>query len=143
MAALLLAWKERRVLHVERVESALRKKGCVLFVRGGLKGIAEEVEGDIRVERGSTGSATETLVWQPSPAGPIVREREVRDPARRLAEFSREAGCVGSEIGKGDGVDAFGHDNVLGSETLEWIIEPYGLVRYEFGEYIGGEDFCE
>ena len=57
MAALLLARKERRVLHVERVESALRKKGCVLFVCGGLERIAEEVEGDIRVERGGTGSA--------------------------------------------------------------------------------------
>ena len=32
MAALILAWKERRVLHVERIESALRKKGRVLFV---------------------------------------------------------------------------------------------------------------
>lgn len=63
MAALFLAWKERRVLHVEWVEGALRKKGCVLFVCGGLEGIAEEVEGDIRVEGGGTGSAAETLVW--------------------------------------------------------------------------------
>ena len=80
MAALLLAWKERRVLHVERVESALRKKGCVLFVRGGLEGIAEEIEGDIRVERGGTGSAAETLIWQPSPAGAVVGKGEVRGP---------------------------------------------------------------
>ena len=57
MAALLLARKERRVLHVERVESALRKQGCVLLVCGGLEGIAEEVEGDIGVERGGAGSA--------------------------------------------------------------------------------------
>ncbi len=85
MAALLLAWKERRVLHVERVESALCKKGCILFVSGGLKRIAEEIEGDIRVERGGTRGATETLIWQPSPAGAIVREGEVGGP--------REAQC--------------------------------------------------
>lgn len=143
MAALLLAWKERRVLHVERIESALRKKGRVLLVCGGLEGIAEEVEGDIRVECGGTGSAAETLVWEPSPAGAIVREGKVRSPGRTIAEFSWEAGCVGSEISKGDGPDAFGHNNVGGSEMLKWIVEPYGLVRYEFGEDVGSEDLCE
>ena len=80
MAALLLVRKERRVLHVERVESALRKQGCVLFVCGGLESIAEEVEGDVGVERGGTGSAAETLVRQPSPAGAIVGKGEVRGP---------------------------------------------------------------
>jgi hypothetical protein len=95
-AALLLAWKECRVLHAKRVESALRKKGRILLVCGGLEGIAEEVEGDIRVEGGGTGSAAKTLVWQPSPAGAIVREGEARVPARCIAQFSWEAGYVGS-----------------------------------------------
>ena len=63
MAALLRAWKECRVLHVERIESALGKESCVLFVGGGLEGIAEEVEGDIRVKSGRTRSAAESLVW--------------------------------------------------------------------------------
>ena len=143
MAALLLAWKERRVLHVERAECALRKKGCVLFVRGSLESIAEEVECDIRVERSGPGSAAETLVWQPSPAGAIVRKGEVRRSARCISQFSREARGVGGEITKGDGLDASGHNNVLGSEMLKWIVEPNGLVRYEFGEDIGGKDLCE
>jgi hypothetical protein len=122
VAALLLAWKESRVLHVERVKSALRKKSCVLFVCSGLERIAEEVEGDIRVEGGCTGSAAETLVWQPSPAGAIVREGEVRGPARCGAEFSWEAGGVGSEISEGNGLDAFGHNYVFGSEILKRIV---------------------
>ena len=50
---------------------------------------------------------------------------------------------MGSEIGEGDGLDAFGHDNVLGCETLKWIVKPNGLVRDEFGEDIGSEDLCE
>ena len=58
-------------------------------------------------------------------------------------QFSWEAGGVGSEIGERDGLDAFGHNNVLGCETLKWIVEPNGLVRYEFGEDIGSEDLCE
>lgn len=118
MAALLLAWKERRVLHVERAECALRKKGCVLFVASSLEGIAEEVVGDIRVERSGTGSAAETQVWQPSPAGAIVREGEVRRSVRAIAQFSWEARGVGGEITKGDGLDASGHNNVLGSKML-------------------------
>ena len=67
----------------------------------------------------------------------------MRDPARCSAEFSWEAGGVGSEISEGDGLDAFGHNNVLGCEMLKWIVEPNGLVRYEFGEDVGGEDLCE
>ena len=44
---LFCAGKVRRVLHVQRVESALRKKSCVWLVSGGLERIAEEIEGDI------------------------------------------------------------------------------------------------
>jgi hypothetical protein len=50
---------------------------------------------------------------------------------------------VGSEIGKGDGLDAFGHNDIVGSEILKWIVKVYGLVRYELGEDVGGEDLCE
>jgi hypothetical protein len=128
---------------VERVESAFGKKGCVLFVCRDLESIAEEVEGDIRVDGGGTGSAAETLVSQPSPASAIVREGEVRDPGRCIAQFSWEAGCVGSEISKSDGLDAFGHQNIVGSEILKWIFKPYGFVPYEFGEDVGGEDLCK
>ncbi len=62
---------------------------------------------------------------------------------RRSAQFAGEAGCVGSEIGEGNGLDAFGHNNVAGSEVLKWIVEPYGVVRNEFGEDVGGEDLRE
>ena len=104
------------LLHVKWVERALRKKRRILFVCGRLEGIAEEVEGNIRVEGGGTGSAAETLVWQPSPAGAIVGEGEVRGPARCIAQFSWEAGCVGGEIGKGDGLHAFGHNEWWGAK---------------------------
>jgi hypothetical protein len=50
---------------------------------------------------------------------------------------------VGSEIGKGHGLDAFGHNDMVGSEMLKWIVKVYGLVRYELGEDVGGEDLCE
>jgi hypothetical protein len=112
-------------------------------VGGGLESVTEEIEGDIRVESGGAGSPAETLVWQPSPASAIVREGEMRDPGRSIAQFSWEARCVGSEINKGDGMAAFGHNNVFGSESLEWIVEPYGLVRHEFRENVGCEDLCE
>jgi hypothetical protein len=46
-------------------------------------------------------------------------------------------------MSEGDGLDAFGHNNVLGCETLKWIVKTNGLVRYEFGEDVGGEDLCE
>src|SRR5271156_6134236 len=39
--ALLSVGKERRVLHVERVESAFGKKRCVLLVCSGVESIAE------------------------------------------------------------------------------------------------------
>jgi hypothetical protein len=72
-------------VHAEWVQSALSKKGSELLVRGGLKGVAEEVEGNIRVEGGDSRSAAKTLVWQPAPPGAVVGEGEVRRFARRLA----------------------------------------------------------
>jgi hypothetical protein len=38
---------------------------------------------------------------------------------------------------------AFGHYDVFGSESLEWIVKPYRLVRHEFRENVGSEDLCE
>ena len=143
MAALLYAREVRRVLHMEWVESALRKQGCILFMGRGLECIAEEIEGDIRVEGGGTGSPAETLVWQPSPASAVVRESEVRDPAGPTAQLSGEARRVSSEINQGDGMAAFGHNNMFGGESLQWVVEPYRLVRHQFRENVGGEDLCE
>jgi hypothetical protein len=143
MAALLVTWKERCVLHVERVESALCKQGCILFVGRRLESIAEEIEGDIRVESGGTGNPAETLVWQPSPASAVVRESEVRDPAGPTAQLSGEARRVSSEINQGDGMAAFGHNNMFGSESLQWVVQPYRLVRHQFRENVSGEDLCE
>ena len=65
MMALRSVGKERCVVHVQRVQSALSKKGCILLVRGGLQRITEQIERNIRVKGSSTGSAAETLVWQP------------------------------------------------------------------------------
>jgi hypothetical protein len=143
MAALLSIGKESRVPHVERAESALGKKGGVLLVRGGLEGVAEEVESKIRVDGGATGSAAETLVWQPAPAGAIVGEGEGRRPWRGIAQFSWEAGCVCRKIRERDGHGAFGHKRAGWSKALERIVEPHGLVRDEFGEDVSGKDFCE
>ena len=143
MAALLSVGKESRVLHMKRVESALGKKGWVLLLCGGLEGVAEEVESKIRVDGDATGSAAETLVLQPAPAGAIVGEGEVRRPGRGIAQFPREAGCMRRKISERDGRDAFGHKRVGWSKALERIVKPHGLVRDELGEYVGGKDLCE
>ncbi len=110
---------------------------------GGLEGVAEEVEGNIRVEGGGTGSAVETLVWQPVPAVAVVGEGEVRRFGRSVAQFSWEAGCVRREIGQCDGLAAFGYNGAGWSEALERIVEAHGLVRDEFGEDVGSKDLCE
>ena len=70
--------EEGGVAHVERVEGALGEERGVLLVRGGLEGVAEEIEGDVGVERGGAGSGAEALVGQPVPAGAVVGEGEVR-----------------------------------------------------------------
>src|SRR5260370_16561475 len=103
MSALLSVGKERRVLHMERVESALGKKCRVLLVCSGLEGIAEEIERHIRVEGGGTGSAAETLVLQPAPAGAVVGEGEVRRIGGSVSQFPRETGCVRLLIGDRNG----------------------------------------
>ena len=59
------------------------------------------------------------------------------------AEFAREAGGVGREIGEGDGLDALGNDGVRRGEALQRIVESHGLVGDEFGEDVGGEDLGE
>ncbi|MCU1248272.1 MAG: hypothetical protein JWQ49_1301 [Edaphobacter sp.] len=143
MSALLRVGKERRVLHMERVESAIGKKCGVLLVCSGLEGIAEEIERHIRVEGGGTGSAAETLVFQPAPAGAVVGEGEVRRIGRSVSQFSRETGCVCRHIGERDGADAFGHNNARRGIALKRIVEPQSLVRSEFSEDVGGEDLCE
>jgi hypothetical protein len=111
-------------------------------VCGGLKGVAKKIECNIRVEGGGAGGAMETLVWQPVPAGAVIGEGEVWCPPRRIAQFTREAGCVCREIGERDGLNSFGHNGVRGSKSLERIAKVYGLVRDEFGEDVGGKDLC-
>jgi hypothetical protein len=143
LAALRSVGEERGVAHVKRVESPLRKKGCVWLMCGGLEGVAEEVEGDIRVESGGAGSAAETLVRQPAPAGAVVGEGEMRCALWSAAQFSREAGRVRRQIGERDGLDAFGHNRVGWGEALKRIVEAHGLVRDEFDEDVGGKDFCK
>ena len=143
MFALLSIGKERRVLHMERVESALGKKCGVLLVCSRLEGIAEEIERHIRVEGGGAGSAAETLVLQPAPPGAVVGEGEVGRIGRSVSQFSRETGCVCRQISERDGTDAFGHNSARRSIALERIVEPQGLVRDEFSENVGGKDLCE
>ena len=99
MAALRSVREERGVAHAERVESLLSEKRSVLFVSCRLKSVAEEVEGDVRVECGGAGRAAETLVGEPAPAGGVVGEGEVRRAASRSAQFTREAGGVCRKIG--------------------------------------------
>jgi hypothetical protein len=135
--------KERRVVHVERIESAFSQKGCILLVRCGLESVAEKIEGNIRVEGGGAGSAAKTLIWQPAPASAVVREGEVRCLARRSAQLARKARGVCCEISERDGLDAFGHNGARWSKTLERIVEAHGLVRDEFGEDVSGKDLCE
>src|ERR1700733_4037368 len=101
MSTLLSIGKERRVMHLERVERTLGKKRGVLLLSSGLEGIAKEIESHIRVERGGTGSAAETLVGQPAPAGAVVGEGEVRRIGRSVSQFARETGCVCRDIGEG------------------------------------------
>jgi hypothetical protein len=50
MTALRSVGKERCVVHVKWIESALSKKGCILLVRGRLEGVAEQVKGNVRIE---------------------------------------------------------------------------------------------
>jgi hypothetical protein len=47
---------------VQRVQTAFSKKSCVLLVGGGLESVAEEIEGNVRVKGGDTGSVAETLI---------------------------------------------------------------------------------
>jgi hypothetical protein len=143
MSALLSVGKERRVLHMQRVECALGKKCGVLLVCSGLEGIAEEIERHIRVEGGGTGSAAETLVLQPAPAGAVVGEGEVRRIGRSVSQFPRETGCMCRQISERDGTDAFGHNSARRGIALERIVEPHGLVRDEFGENVGGKNLCQ
>ena len=81
------------------------------------------------------------LVGQPAPAGTGVGEGEVRRAPRCSAEFARQAGSVGREIGERDGLDAFGDEGAGRSEVLEGIVEMHRAVEHEFGEDVGGEDF--
>ena len=143
LAALRSVGEEGGVAHVKRVESPLREKGCVWLVGGGLEGVAEEVEGDIRVESGGAGSAAETLVRQPAPASAVVGEGEMRRPRWSTAQFSREARCVRREVCERNRLDASGHNRARWSEALERIVETHGLVRDEFDEDVGGKDFCK
>ena len=115
LSALLSVGKERRVLHLERVESAVGKKCRVLLVCSGLEGIAQEIERHIRVERGATRNAAETLVLQPAPAGTVVGEGEVRRVGRRISQLPRETGCVCRHVGERNGADAFGHNVPAGA----------------------------
>jgi hypothetical protein len=107
MFALLSVRKERRVPHLKRVESTLGKKSRILLVCSRMESIAEEIERHIRVERRGTGSAAETLVWQPAPAGAVVGEGEVRRIARSVSQFPRETRCVCRYVGERDWADAF------------------------------------
>ena len=143
MTALRRVGKERCVVHVKRVESALSKKGCILLVRGRLEGVAEEVKGNVRVEGSSTGNAPEALVRQPAPAGAVVGEGEVRRLRRSVAQFTWQSGCVCRQIGEGDELAAFRYNRAGWSEALERVVEAHGLVRDEFGEDVGGKDLCE
>src|ERR1700744_4714009 len=99
MSTLLSIGKERRVMHLERVERTLGKKCGVLLLSSGLESIAKEIERHIRVERDGTGSAAETLVWQPAPASAVIGEGEGRGIARSVSQRAWEPGCVGRNIG--------------------------------------------
>src|ERR1700721_1333776 len=99
MCPLVSLGKERRVMHLERVERTLGKKRGVLLLSSGLEGIAKEIESHIRVEVVGAGSAAETLVGQPAPAGAVVGEGEVRRIARSVSQLAWKTGCVGRDIG--------------------------------------------
>jgi len=143
MVALRSVGKERCVVHPERIESALSKKGCILLVRGGLQRITEQIERNIRVKGGSTGSAAETLVWQPSPARAVVREGKVRRLAWSSAKFTGQARGVRRKIGESDALNSFGYNNPAWRKALERIVEAHCLVRDEFDEDVSRKDLCE
>lgn len=82
LAALLSVWKERCALHVERVQSALCKDGCILFMCRRLESVAKKVISDVGVEGGSAGNASEMLIGKPTPACGVVGESEVRNQRR-------------------------------------------------------------
>jgi len=128
---------------VKRVESALRKKSCILPVRSGLKGVAEEIEGNVRVDGSGTWSAAEALIRQPAPASAIVGKGEMWCAARRITEFAWEAGCVCREIGESDGSATSGHNGTALSEMLKRIGEAHSLVHNELREDVGGKDLCK
>src|ERR1700738_1988959 len=143
MAGCLTVGGECCVPHVERVESAFGKKGCVRLMRCGLQGVTEEIEGNIRVESGGAGSTAEALVWQPTPADAVIGKGEVRRFGRSIAQFPRKAGRVCREIGERDGPGACGYQHAGWSEALERIVEPYCLVRDKLGVEVGGKDLFE
>ena len=130
LAALLGGGEEGGVGHMERIEGAFGEKRGIWPVGGGLEGVAEEIEPDVGVESGGSGSSAEMLVGQPAPAGAAVGEGEVRRAASGALPSSRGRPEVWvARSGERDGVDAVGYEGVGGGVELERVVEADGACR--------------
>ena len=92
---------------------------------GGLKGVAEKVEGNVRVDGSAAWSAAEALIRQPTPASSVVGKGEMRCAAKRITHFTWEAGCVCCQIRESDGLAMSGHNRTARSEMLKRVDEAH------------------
>lgn len=99
------------------------KQCCVGLAGCGFEGIAEEIEADVRIERGGAWSGDQLLFGEPFPSKSVVGKGEMRGFGGICAYFAGKPGSVGGQIEEADlgSIGSNGHLFAWRSVALERI----------------------